>query len=101
MTNNQPPPNKPQPSVNKPIRVTPTYNTQNTADLEATRGLIAMYTDKDGFHCPKCGMTTTDPQEAVLHLAEEINSALDVISQRTILKYPTTRDLPPSKTPRQ
>jgi len=61
----------------KPPRVTPTTNPTDQADVEATRALIMAYTDKNGFHCPVCGVTITNPEEAVYHIAEEANKALE------------------------
>jgi len=64
----------------KPLRVTPTRKPKDPGDLEATRSLIQAYSDKDGFHCPKCGITITNPDEAVIHLGEEINKSIEQIS---------------------
>jgi hypothetical protein len=44
-------------------------------DTMATRLLLEAYSDKDGFHCPWCKTTIGDGQEAVQHLADEINKA--------------------------
>lgn len=65
----------------KPIRVTPTRNPKDPADLEATRALLLAYSDKDGFHCPRCGVVIKNPEEAVYHLGEEINKALDHLAK--------------------
>jgi len=46
------------------------------ADVLATKVLMDLYSDEDGFHCPRCGVTITDGDKAVIHLAEEINKAL-------------------------
>jgi hypothetical protein len=48
----------------------------NAADETATRLLLEAYTTKDGFRCPKCGEVITDPNKAIDHLKEEINSAI-------------------------
>lgn len=42
-------------------------------DAIATQVLLEAYSDKDGFHCPWCKVTITDGEEAVQHLADEIN----------------------------
>jgi hypothetical protein len=46
------------------------------ADEAATRYLYEAYTDKDGFHCPKCGKTITNPNEAIDHIKDEINETM-------------------------
>lgn len=53
------------------------------ADQTATRLLFDTYTDKDGFHCPVCGVTITNPNEAIDHLRDEINASITAIP-RTI-----------------
>ncbi|MBA7563520.1 hypothetical protein ES708_05179 [subsurface metagenome] len=55
---------------------------KDEADIIATNALIQQYTDKDGFHCPRCPFTTTNREEAVNHLAEEINKTLDWLGKR-------------------
>jgi len=65
----------------QPLRVTPTRTPKDPGDLEATRALILAYSDKDGFHCPRCGVTITNPDEAVEHLGEEINKALEQLGK--------------------
>ncbi|KKN21792.1 hypothetical protein LCGC14_0921720 [marine sediment metagenome] len=49
---------------------------KDQADVLATKVLMDLYSDKDGFHCPRCGVTITDGDKAVIHLAEEINEGL-------------------------
>jgi len=61
----------------KPPRVEVTAKSKDEADIAITKAFIERYTDNDGFHCPRCPYTTTKPDEAVYHLAEEINKALD------------------------
>lgn len=51
-------------------------------DWDATSALVDSYTQEDGFHCPRCPFTTTDPNEAVRHLAGEINKALDALAKK-------------------
>ncbi|GAH64407.1 unnamed protein product [marine sediment metagenome] len=65
----------------KPIRVTVTKSSEDPGDLEATRALILAYTQDDGFHCPRCGVVITNPEEAINHLAEEINKALALLGK--------------------
>ena len=61
----------------KPPRVEVTRDSKDEADMAATKGLLELYTQPDGFHCPRCGVVITNVEEAVYHLAEEINKALD------------------------
>ncbi len=61
----------------KPPRVTVTRQPEDEGDILATKALIEQYTQPDGFHCPRCGVVIKNPEEAVYHLAEEINKALD------------------------
>ena len=67
----------------EPPRVEVTREPQNEADIIATRNLVELYTQPDGFHCPKCGVVFTTPDDAVYHLAEEINKALAHLSEPT------------------
>lgn len=64
----------------QPPRVTPTQQPKDPGDLEATRSLILTYSKHDGFHCPVCGVVIKDPNQAVIHLGEEINKAMEKIS---------------------
>jgi len=68
----------------KPLRVSPTTTPSDPGDLEATQSLILSYTDQDGFHCPKCHATITNPTEAVYHLAGEINKALEQLGKKEV-----------------
>ena len=61
----------------KPPRVTVTRQPTDEGDIEATKALLNLYTKPDGFHCPKCGVVITSPEEALYHLADEINKSLD------------------------
>ena len=63
-------------------RVRVTYEPKDQADIEATKALLQLYTDKDGFKCPRCNKIITDPTEAVEHLAEEINNALTWLERK-------------------
>jgi len=60
----------------KPPRVEVTREPKDEADIEATKALIELYTQPDGFHCPRCGVVIKNVDEAVYHLADEINKAL-------------------------
>lgn len=53
----------------------------DSPDKQATIALLKGYTDDNGFHCPKCGETITDPNEAVQHLANELNKSLAQMSR--------------------
>lgn len=65
----------------KPTRVSVTRSPMDDADAIGTEGMLQQFTDKDGFHCPRCSFTTTDRDEAVYHLEEEINKALDKLGK--------------------
>lgn len=65
----------------KPPRIEATTEAIDEADRIATQGLIELYTQPDGFHCPRCPFTTTNVDEAVYHLAEEMNKALAHLSR--------------------
>lgn len=65
----------------KPPRVTPTREVKDAADLAATKALLEQYTQDDGFHCPRCGVVIKNPEQAVYHLAEEINKALERLGE--------------------
>lgn len=56
------------------------------ADIAGTEALLNQYTDETGFHCPRCGVTITNPDKAIEHLGEEINEAFRTIGLR---KAPT------------
>lgn len=49
---------------------------QSEQDALATKGLIEAYQTKDGFKCPRCPATFTNPDAFIEHLAEEINKSL-------------------------
>ena len=74
--------NRPKPPIKltdfkgNPPRVEVSRDCKDEADIAATKGLLDLYTQPDGFHCPRCGVVITDIEEAVNHLAEEINKAL-------------------------
>ncbi len=76
MTNRKRPPSRPLDGKGKSPSVIPTKKPKDEADREATKVLMDLYSDEEGFHCPKCGVTITNGDKAVLHLAEEINKAL-------------------------
>lgn len=59
-----------------PPRVKATKHAKDEADIFATKVLMDLYTQDDGFHCPRCGEVITDGDKAVSHLGEEINKAL-------------------------
>lgn len=60
----------------KPVRVTATPKADDQTDITGTYDMLERYTDKDGFHCPRCSFITSDREQAVYHLEEEINKAL-------------------------
>jgi len=65
----------------KPPRVEVTNQPKDDADIQATQGLIELYTQPDGFHCPRCGVVIKNAEEAVYHLAEEINASLALLGK--------------------
>ena len=77
MKNHSRPPTSLTDFKGKPPRVEVTRESIDDADRAATIGMLERYTQPDGFHCPRCGEVITDPEEAVYHLADEINQALD------------------------
>ena len=58
-----------------PLGVKAVKADENHPDAAATRLLFEAYSNAGGFHCPWCQATITDEQEAVKHLAMEINKA--------------------------
>lgn len=68
----------------KPPRVSVTHEPKDEGDIAATQLLLQIYTQDDGFHCPRCPFTTSNPEEAVYHLAEEINKTLDALGKQPI-----------------
>jgi len=76
MENRPTPPTKLTDFKGKPPSVEVTTEANDEADIAATKGFLERYTQPDGFHCPRCGVVITNPEEAVYHLAEEINKAL-------------------------
>jgi len=65
----------------KPPGVEVTTQAKDEADRVATLALLNHYTQEDGFHCPKCGVVIKDPEQAINHLAEEINKALALLGK--------------------
>ncbi|MBA7554003.1 hypothetical protein ES705_46613 [subsurface metagenome] len=78
-------PNKPPTSLadfkGNPPRVQVTKQPKDEGDRIATIALLNQYTQKDGFHCPRCGVIITKPEEAINHLAEEINKSLALLGK--------------------
>jgi len=66
----------------KPARVTVTRESGNGADSIVTKGFIDLYTQPDGFHCPRCSAVITSYDEAVSHMADEMNKALDLLGKK-------------------
>lgn len=58
------------------LRVTVGKVEQSEQDALATQGLIEAYQTKDGFKCPRCARTFTNPDDFIDHIAEEINKSL-------------------------
>jgi len=60
-----------------PPTVSVSKTEKSEADIAGTKMLLEQYTEDDGFHCPRCGVVIKDPEEAIYHLAEEINKAFE------------------------
>lgn len=65
-----------------------TRGDRDSADDLATRRLLEQYMDETGFHCPKCGITLTNRDDAVEHLAGEINKSLKALGEARATKHP-------------
>lgn len=65
----------------KPPRVEVTRHPKDPADTLTTKAMISQYTQEDGFHCPACHAIIKDPEQAVYHLAEEINKAMEKLGR--------------------
>jgi len=76
MENRPRPPTKLTDFKGNPPRIEVRRDCTDEADISATKGLLDLYTQKDGFHCPRCEVVIKDIEEAVNHLAEEMNKAL-------------------------
>ena len=81
MQNREPPSPKLTDFKANPATVYATRDCKDEADIAATKAMIERYTQPDGFHCPRCKVVITNPEEAVYHLAEEINKALAHLSK--------------------
>ncbi len=82
MENRSKPPTSLADFKGKPPRVEVTREPKDEADVAATNSMLQLYTDKDGFHCPRCGVVITNREDAVYHLAEEINKSLELLDKR-------------------
>ena len=82
MTTDKTPPPKITDFKGKPVTIEATRECKDLADIEATKGFLELYTQPDGFHCPRCEAIITNPEEAVIHLAEEMNKALAHLVKR-------------------
>ncbi|MBA7537373.1 hypothetical protein ES705_29640 [subsurface metagenome] len=60
----------------QPLGVRVDTQAKDEGDSIATLALLNLYTQQDGFHCPRCGVIIKKPEEAINHLAEEINKSL-------------------------
>ena len=76
MAEQQTPPQKLTDFKGHPATVKATKERKDEADVLATKTLMELYNQEDGWHCPKCGVVITDGDLAVAHLADEINTAL-------------------------
>ncbi|GAH69017.1 unnamed protein product [marine sediment metagenome] len=75
------PPTKITDFKGKALRIEVSREPKDEADVAATKAFLELYTQDDGFHCPRCGVVITNPEEAVYHLADEMNKALAHISK--------------------
>lgn len=64
-----------------PPGVTVTTQAGDEGDRVATLALLNHYTQQDGFHCPRCGVIINNPEQAINHLAEEINKCLAMLGK--------------------
>ncbi len=76
------PPTPPMPGISNSVRVVPAKG--GTPDTTGTLALLEAYSDDDGFHCPRCGVTIKNANYAVEHLAKEINDSFGNLA--TVLK---------------
>lgn len=61
----------------KSPRVEVIRDSKDEGDIAATKALLIRYTQDDGFHCPRCDAVIKKPEEAIAHLAEEINKGME------------------------
>lgn len=64
-----------------PARVYAVPTRKESPDVTATMLLLQVYTDEKGFHCPKCGIIIPAMEQAVEHMAKEINTGLDSLAK--------------------
>jgi len=57
-------------------RVTATRGSKSEDDILATQMLLDAYQSKDGWKCPRCPYITTDADDFIFHLADEINKSI-------------------------
>lgn len=63
------------------LRVTVDRDSQSEQDALATKALIEAYQTKDGFKCPRCPYITTNPEDFISHIADEINKSLATLGK--------------------
>lgn len=68
-----------------------------TPDGNATVALLQAYSDDNGFHCPRCGATITNPNYAIEHLAQEINASFAKLDSALKEQTPNHRIYIPEK----
>lgn len=66
----------------QPPAIEVTKHPKDHADTLATKVFMDLYSDENGFTCPRCGVVIKDGDKAVIHLAEEMNKALARLSRK-------------------
>lgn len=76
MSTQEPVPPKLTDFPGQPLGVRVSTEAKDEGDRTATLALLNHFTQQEGFHCPRCGVVIKNPEEAINHLAEEINKSL-------------------------
>jgi hypothetical protein len=63
-----------------------THDHKNKQDAEATKALLDFYQQHDGWHCPRCDLITTNPDDFAEHIIHELKKAIADMS--TYMKPP-------------
>ena len=72
--------------------LTLTHDQTNQPDAQATKMLMDAYHQDDGWHCPRCDLVTTNPDEFAQHLIDEFAAGMaNLAKQAPKIRKPTTR----------
>ena len=63
-------------------------------DARITQALLDAYQRDDGWHCPKCGQTFTEPTPFAQHLIDELNRGLSALPKPRIDAQPPATPTP-------